>query len=165
MEELQPGLSAKIERKVSKTSTAKTLGSGELEVLATPEVIRMMEAASVAALKGHLPEGYTSVGVSMEVQHHAPTPIGLNLTVRAALTEVRGKRLTFHVSAYDDVDNVAKGTHERVIVEVAGFMERAQYKLKVLGGESPGDSPGGSPGEGAAKGGRKQSGLLSRSGG
>jgi fluoroacetyl-CoA thioesterase len=126
---LTPGLTAAIRRQVDSASTARQLGSGAVDVLATPELIRLMEMAAMAALADHLPPEFTSVGVAVSVSHLAPTPVGLGVEVRATLTEVRGRRLTFQVVARDDVEEVAQGTHERVLVEVEGFAARANRKL------------------------------------
>jgi fluoroacetyl-CoA thioesterase len=126
---LTPGLTAAIRRQVDSASTARQLGSGAVDVLATPELIRLMEMAAVAALAGHLPPEFTSVGVAVSVKHLAPTPVGLSVEARATLTEVQGRRLTFQVVARDDVEEVAQGTHERVLVEVEGFEARANRKL------------------------------------
>ena len=86
--ELTPGLSGTLQYQVKEASTARKLGSGSVDVLATPELVRLMEAAAVAALNGHLPPDVTSVGVSLNIKHIAPTPVGCNVKVRAALTEV-----------------------------------------------------------------------------
>jgi fluoroacetyl-CoA thioesterase len=126
---LTPGLSATIRRQVDSASTARQLGSGAVDVLATPELIRLMEMAAVAALADHLPPGISSVGVAVDIQHLAPTPVGLSVEARATLTEVQGRRLTFQVVAHDDVEEVGQGTHERVLVEVEGFKARASRKL------------------------------------
>ncbi len=126
---LTPGLSAAIRRQVESASTARQLGSGAVDVLATPELIRLMEMAAVVALADHLPPEYTSVGVTVAVKHLAPTPVGLSVEARATLIEVQGRRLTFQVAARDDVEEVAQGTHERVLVEVEGFTVRANRKL------------------------------------
>jgi fluoroacetyl-CoA thioesterase len=126
---LTPGLTAAIRRRVDSASTARQLGSGAVDVLATPELIRLMEMAAVAALADHLPPEFTSVGVAVSVKHLAPTPVGLGVEARATLTEVQGRRLTFQVVARDDVEEVAEGTHERVLVEVEGFEARANRKL------------------------------------
>ncbi len=127
--QLTPGLSAAIRRPVDSAATARQLGSGAVDVLATPELVRLMEMAAVAALADHLPPEFTSVGVSVSVQHLAPTPVGLSVEARATLTEVQGRRLTFQVAARADVEEGAQGTHERVLVEVAGFEARAKRKL------------------------------------
>lgn len=128
--ELTPGLSATIQCRVGKSSTARKVGSGTIDVLATPELVRLMEAAAVKALADHLPPEFTTVGVMINVKHIAPTPVGLNVKVRAALTEVHGRRLKFQVTALDDREEVGRGTHERVLVEVDTFMGRANRKLE-----------------------------------
>lgn len=127
---LMPGLLGTIQYWVDKKSTARQLGSGTVDVLATPELVRLMETAAVAALSSHLPPEFTSVGVAINIEHIAPTPVGLSVEVRAALTEVHGRRLKFQVVAHDDIEEIGRGTHERVLVEVEGFVARANRKLQ-----------------------------------
>jgi fluoroacetyl-CoA thioesterase len=127
--ELVPGLSGTIQYWVDKKSTARQLGSGTVDVLATPELVRLMETAAVEALSSHLPPEITSVGVAVNIEHVAPTPVGLSVEVRAALTDVHGRRLKFQVVAHDDIEEIGRGTHERVLVEVEGFVARANRKL------------------------------------
>jgi fluoroacetyl-CoA thioesterase len=128
--ELTPGLSATIQFQVSDNSSARHLGSGTVDVLATPELVRLMEVAAVAALTDHLPPEYTSVGVSLDIQHFAATPVGLGGEVRATLSEVQGRRLRFQVVGHDDVEEIGRGTHERVLVEAAAFAAKANRKLE-----------------------------------
>jgi fluoroacetyl-CoA thioesterase len=127
--ELEPGLSGRVEHLVAEESTARHLGSGSVDVLATPELVRLMEVAAVAALAGNLPAGITSVGVAMDMQHTAATPVGLRLEVSAVLTGVQGCRLEFQVVARDEVEEIGRGTHQRVLVEVEKFVARAGQKL------------------------------------
>lgn len=127
--ELRPGLSSTIQYHVSDTSTARQLGSGTVDVLATPELVRLMEAAAVATLADHLPPEFTTVGVAINIKHIAPTPVGLNVKVHAALSDVQGRRLKFQVVAHDDVEEIGQGTHERVLVEVDSFVAKANRKL------------------------------------
>jgi predicted thioesterase len=126
--ELSPGLSASLQHLVDDRSTARHLGSGTVGVLATPELVRLMEAAAVTALAGHLTPDITSVGVAIDMQHVAPTPVGLKVEICATLTEVQGRRLTFEVTARDDVEEIGRGIHRRVLVEVEGFEARARAK-------------------------------------
>jgi len=127
--ELAAGLTATIQYRVKDASTARQVGSGSVDVLATPELVRLMEVAAVMALAEHLPPEYTSVGVSLDITHVAPTPVGLGVQVSATLVEVQGRRLRFEVVAYDDVEEVGRGSHERVLVEIEGFTDRAKRKL------------------------------------
>lgn len=136
--ELTPGLSGTIQSQVDQASTARQLGSGIVDVLATPELVRLMEAASVAALANHLPPEFTSVGVAINVKHIAPTPVGLSVKVRATLTNAQGRRLKFEIVAHDDVEEVGRGTHERVLVEVENFVTRANRKLQQPISDNPG---------------------------
>jgi predicted thioesterase len=126
--ELTPGLSYTIQHRVDHASTARQLGSGTVEVLATPEMVRLMEVAAVVALADHLPPEYTTVGVALDIKHIAPTPVGLKVRVRADLIEVQGRRLRFEVVAHDEVEEIGRGTHERVLVEAEGFVAKANSK-------------------------------------
>lgn len=128
--ELTPGLSATIQHYVEDASTARLLGSGTVDVLATPELIRLMEVAAVAALADHLPPGYTSVGVAIDMKHTSATPVGINVEVQATLTEVQGRRLSFELVAWDEVEEIGQANHQRVLVEVEGFLARASQKLE-----------------------------------
>jgi fluoroacetyl-CoA thioesterase len=125
---IAPGLSGTIEHLVGEQSTARSMVSGTVEVLGTPELVRLMEAAAVAALEGHLPAGSTTVGTSIAVQHTAPTPIGLTVRVTATVSEVEGRRVRFEIVAHDDVEQVGHGTHERVLVDKERFMAGAIRK-------------------------------------
>ena len=135
---LTPGLTGTVTHRVDDASTARQVGSGAVDVLATPELVRLMEVAAVAALADHLPPELTSVGMSLDVHHIAPTPVGLSVEVRAALTEAQGRRLTFQVVASDDLEEIGRGIHERVLVEIEGFVTRAKQKLEQPAIEDPG---------------------------
>ena len=126
---LTPGLSSTIQQQIGEAETARRLGSGTVDVLGTPELVRLMEAAAVAALADHLPPEFTTVGVALNIKHIAPTPVGLKVKVRAALTEVQGRRLKFQLIAHDDMEEIGRGTHERVLVEVDSFLARANRKV------------------------------------
>ena len=126
--EVSAGLSATIERQVNEAATARKLGSGTLDVLGTPELVRWMEEAAVAALAGHLPTAFTTVGVAIAMQHTAATPVGLVVQVRAVLSEVQGRRLKFEIVARDEVEEVGRASHERVMVEVERFINQVFKK-------------------------------------
>jgi fluoroacetyl-CoA thioesterase len=125
---LQPGLYAEITQTVEPGDTARQVGSGAVDVLATPTLICLMEMAAVAAVAPHLPPGTTSVGTHLDVTHQAPTPVGMQVTARAELQTVEGRRLTFRVVAHDEVELVGVGTHHRVLVDVASFDGRVAAK-------------------------------------
>jgi fluoroacetyl-CoA thioesterase len=130
LEALRPGLYARIAETVQPANTARQVGSGSVDSLATPEMIRLMEMAAVAAVGPHLPPGTTSVGTHVDARHLAATPVGMTVTVRAELTGVEGRRLTFHVTAHDDVGLVGEGIHTRVVVDVTQFEGRLAAKAQ-----------------------------------
>jgi fluoroacetyl-CoA thioesterase len=128
MESLVPGLTGEFRIVVTEANTAKHLGSGCVEVLATPEMVRLMERASVAAVDHLLPEGQRTVGAHLDVRHLAATPLGMTVTARAELLTVEGRRLTFRVEAFDEVEKVGEGTHQRYIIDVDRFRQRITEK-------------------------------------
>ena len=130
MDELVPGLVAKIETTVTEADTADRWGSGLVPVLGTPTLVWLMERAAVQALAGHLPAGHTSVGGRIDVRHLAPTPVGLQVRVRAELLQVEGRRLVFHVEAWDEAEQIGKATHERFVVDEEKFVAKAEAKAK-----------------------------------
>lgn len=124
------GMSAKVTINVTENDTAISLGSGEVNVLATPKMIALMENAAYKAVKDALPEGATTVGTQMNASHMAATPVGMEAYAVAEVTEVDGKRLTFKVEAYDAVDCIGKGTHTRFIVDSERFHQKVAQKLQ-----------------------------------
>ena len=128
MKEIVPGLVGQSEMVVREESTAQHLGSGNVAVLATPEMIRLMEKAAVAAVDNMLPAGYRTVGVEVDVRHLAATPVGMKVRVQAELTAVEGRTLTFHVEAIDEVEKIGEGEHKRVIVDLERFKDRVEAK-------------------------------------
>lgn len=126
MAEVKIRLKGKAEKVVNSTNTAKAMGSGSLEVFATPALVAMMEEAAVNALD--LEEGQSSVGVSLDIKHTAATPMGLNVWAEAELVEVDRRRLVFKVQAFDEVEMIGSGTHERFLIEAGKFMAKVQSK-------------------------------------
>lgn len=124
--ELEIGLKGRAEAVVHEKNTAKSMGSGSLEVFATPALVALMEAAAVNALK--LDEGESSVGTALEIKHLAATPIGLRVWAEAELVEVDRRRLVFKVMAYDEVEEIGSGRHERVIIQEERFLSKALQK-------------------------------------
>ena len=128
MEQLIPGLKGEIELKVEQEHTAKHLGSGSVLVLATPQMVLLMEMASVHAVDHLLPEGQRTVGVALDVQHLAATPMGMTVIVRSELLEVDGRKLRFRVEAWDEQEKVGEGFHNRAIIDVQRFGQKVQEK-------------------------------------
>ncbi len=109
---------------VNKDNLAITLGSGDLEVFATPALVALMENAAMKAVADSLPEGSTTVGAMMQTSHVKPSAIGETVTATAVLKEIDGRKLTFEVLASDTKGIVGEGTHIRYIVDREKFMSK-----------------------------------------
>ncbi|SBT47481.1 thioesterase family protein [Micromonospora narathiwatensis] len=120
-----PGLIARVELTVTDADTAQAVGSGDVPVLGTPRVLALAEAATVAATAARMPAGSTTVGVRVELEHRAATPVGRTVTAEARLAKVDGRRLLFEVTVTDGDEIVAEGRVERVLVDRQRFVERA----------------------------------------
>lgn len=123
---LAPGLSATAELTVTDDITAVALRSGDVPVLATPAVIRLVEQATMAATDGQLPPGTTSVGYRVQLDHLAPTALGGHVKAEAVLETIEGRRLVFRVSVSDAHGFVAAGRITRVVVERESFLDKAR---------------------------------------
>lgn len=120
-----PGLSARVELTVTDSDTAQAVGSGDVPVLGTPRVLALAEAATVAATATRMPSGMTTVGLRVEVEHRAPTPIGRTVVATAQLAKVDGRRLHFEITVTDGPRVVAEGRVERMLVDRRRFLDRA----------------------------------------
>jgi predicted thioesterase len=104
---------------IKEQHSAIHVGSGSLRVLATPWMIAFMERTARLLMADHLPDGFSSVGAHIDVRHLAPTPVGMRLRVRTEVIAVEGLKVTFAVSAWDDLERVGEGQHLRVIIDEA----------------------------------------------
>jgi len=126
---LVPGLSATVTLVVEDGDTALAVGSGDVEVLATPRVVALAERASVDAVADELAPGATTVGYEVQLAHLAPTPVGGKIVAEATLESVEGRRLSFRVSVNDARGLVAAGRITRVVVVKDRFVERANSEI------------------------------------
>ena len=126
---LPVGLRASVRAVVTEADTAAAMGSGDVPVLATPRLLALAEAATVAAVGPSLGAGFTSVGTSAALEHRRASPLGAEIDVEAELTEVDGQRLVFSfIARAADTDEdvvVGAGTVERVVLDRARFIARA----------------------------------------
>ena len=97
-------------------------------VLATPVLVMAMENAALNAVEAYLDPGESALGTRIDVSHVAPTPLGMVVSAKAKVTRVDGRRLEFNVSARDEVEEVGRGTHQRVIVDRARLAKRLDAK-------------------------------------
>ena len=117
------------ETKVTQENTAKTVGSGEIDVFATPMMIALIEEAAAACCKQFLEEGMTTVGTLVNVSHVAATPVGMTVRAEAEIAGVDGREITFIVKAYDEKGMIGEGQHKRFIVKIEKFRQKAYDKL------------------------------------
>lgn len=109
---------------VSEDNTALKLGSGDMEVFATPAMIALMENAAMNAVASHLDAGTTTVGTMMKSSHIKASALGANITAEAELVAVEGRRLSFTVKAWDDKGVIGEGEHERFVVDRERFLSK-----------------------------------------
>ncbi len=109
---------------VEKSNCASAVGSGGLDVFATPSMVALMENAAMNAVASHLPEGSTTVGSQINVVHSKPSGIGAVIAATAELVAVEGRRLQFKVVAEDGTGVIGDGTHVRYIVDIERFLSK-----------------------------------------
>lgn len=118
-----------IEVLVTPEMSAAKWGNTGVDVLATPFVIGMMEGCATLMLAPSLRPDQASVGTHVDIRHLSATPIGMLITVEAELIEVNGRRYTFNVEAKDKIETLAKGKHERYVLDsIDVFIERTLMK-------------------------------------
>jgi len=110
---------------VTADDTALAVGSGTLEVLATPRIAALMEMTAWKSIDHELEEGTSTVGTLLSLQHLAPTPAGSAVRCESELTEVNGRELTFLLTAYDNAGVIARAEHRRVIITTDRFLKKA----------------------------------------
>lgn len=122
------GTSAEKSEFVTNLNTAKTFGSGALDVYATPAMIALMEGAAMLALQKHLSADQGSVGTKVDIAHSSATPLGMKVTATAEITSVTGKKISFAVVASDERGIIGQGFHERFIIDNAKFIDKTNAK-------------------------------------
>jgi fluoroacetyl-CoA thioesterase len=109
---------------VNKDNVALAMGSGGLQVFATPSMIALMENAAYNAVQVELSEYETTVGISIKIDHTRPSAMNERIEAKATLTEIDGKKLTFSVSASDSKGLIGEGIHQRYIVNTERFLSK-----------------------------------------
>jgi fluoroacetyl-CoA thioesterase len=127
-EELKTGIRGRQETMVTEANSAKALGSGLLEVFATPAMIALVEETCWKSVQPCLEEGSGTVGTKVDIAHIASTPVGLKVWCESELTEVDRRRLVFTVNIFDEKGKIGEGTHERFIINNEKFFNKAQAK-------------------------------------
>lgn len=122
------GATFEIKKQVTRELLACTVGSGDVEVFATPMMLALMEEAASKCIAPYLEPEQTSVGTMITASHTAATPENMQVRAVATVTAVNGKQVSFRVEAFDECGPIGEGAHERVIVNRARFAEKARAK-------------------------------------
>jgi fluoroacetyl-CoA thioesterase len=127
-EEMVPGLDGKSEMVVKGEDLAKQLEDSAIQVLSTPRLIELLEAAALEAIREFIPRDQLSLGTEVRIKHLSATPLGMKVTAHALLKGVDKNRLFFWVDAYDERGKVAEGEHERVLISKEKFQQKVEKK-------------------------------------
>ena len=130
---LEAGIRGQAAAAITAENTARAMGSGTLEVFATPALAALAEEACWRSVApelepGCLEPGCSTVGAKLSLEHTAPTPVGMHVTCDSELIAVEGRKLTFTVAMRDEKGPVGQGVHERVIINDAKFLAKAEAK-------------------------------------
>ncbi len=123
---LETGLTYTATTTVTQEKSALSMGSGSLMVFATPALVALMENAAMMSVATLLPEGSTTVGGAISIQHTRPSGIGEEVTAMARLIAIEGRKLSFNLVANDSSGVIGEGTHVRFIVDAARFMQKVK---------------------------------------
>ena len=121
---LKCGLKYSVAVEVASQNTALAMGSGDMEVFATPAMVALMENAAMNAVAEFLPDGSATVGTKIDVSHVKASPMGAKITAEAELVAVDGSRLEFKVVAYDEKGVIGEGNHTRFVVDKERFLAK-----------------------------------------
>jgi len=127
---LKVGMTGEISKVVAENDTAAAFGSGGVLVFATPMMIGLMENAALNAVDPHLPDEHATVGIHLDVRHLAATPVGMKVTAKAELLEIKGKKLKFKIEAFDEREKIGEGYHSRYIINTPQFLKSVEEKGK-----------------------------------
>ena len=121
---IEKGLAHTSKCVVTSDNTASAMGSGDLQVFATPSMVALMENAAMSAITEYLPDGSTTVGVKVDVSHIRATPLDVEVSATATVVEVEGRKVIFKVEAFDVKGLIGEGVHERFIVDREKFLSK-----------------------------------------
>lgn len=122
------GIRGRQETVVTTANIATNVGSGKVQVFATPMMISLMEKAAVLSIEPYLEPGQSSVGIHIDVSHCAATPLGMTVWAETEVTGIDRRKVTFSVKAFDERGLIGEGTHERFIIDMDRFQAKAENR-------------------------------------
>jgi fluoroacetyl-CoA thioesterase len=126
MDMLEVGMKDVLEWDVTEKLTTTR---GDYKVFSTPSMCLFAEMAAHKLVEPHLKPGQGQVGLTVNIRHMAPTPIGKRVRAEVELTAIDRRKLTFHVNIHDDTEQVGEVTHERFVIDVDKYIERLKKKF------------------------------------
>ena len=135
---LAPGICYRLQTQVSSHQLVPALFPDSPPIAAMPSVlatawlVALMEHACILALEPHLDAGEASVGISVDLKHFAPTPEAIRIAIEVECIEVQKRRSVWSIVARDEVDEIGRARHERMIVESIRFAGSLAAKEKLL---------------------------------
>lgn len=117
---------------VDHTNIASAVGSGLVDVFATPMMIALLELAAATCIQGYLEEGQASVGTHVNVSHSGATPVGMTVYATATVTAADRRQVEFQVEMRDDAGPIGTGTHTRFVIDTHRFMEKVKAKSNTI---------------------------------
>jgi len=125
---VETGIKGHQETTVTVANVATNVGSGKVQVFATPMMIALMEKAAALSIEPALSEGQSSVGTHVDVSHCAATPMGMKVWAETEVIAIDRRKVTFSVKAYDERGLIGEGLHERFIIDIDKFIAKATSK-------------------------------------
>ena len=128
IQEITVGSRIEDDQQVTLERVASHLGSGSLQVYATPAMVAFVEQTCRKLVESHLPEGMTTVGIGLAVRHIAPTPLGGKISIQAEIVLIEKNVISFQTELWDEMEKIGEAAHERAVIEIDRFTERVQKK-------------------------------------
>lgn len=125
---IELGIKGRQDTMVTSANVATNVGSGTVQVFATPMMIMLMEKAAALSIEPFLGDGQSSVGTHVDVLHSSATPLGMKVWAESEVIAVDRRKVTFAVKAYDEKGLIGEGIHERFIIDVEKFVAKAEGK-------------------------------------
>ncbi len=125
---IEVGMVNEMRLKTGPEHSARNFFPGVPDVFGTPYLGGLFEGVSAALMARHLGPGELSVGISMNLQHTAPTPLGMEVRVRTEVIKVEGRKITFRVEGFDEKEKIGEAVHERFIINEEKFIKRVEAK-------------------------------------
>ena len=135
---LAPGISYRLQTRVNSHQLVPALFPDSPPIAAMPRVlatawlVALMEHACILALELHLDAGQASVGVSIDLKHFAPSPEATGIAIDVECIEVQKRRSVWSIVARDEVEEIGRARHERMVVESVRFADSLAAKEKLL---------------------------------